>query len=54
MVVTFATSQLPSAWLKFVAVLNIILWEEVQSSVRANKPNMRADEQQCRGLTSCP
>ena len=48
MVVTFATSQLPSAWLKFVAEENMALWEEVQSSVRANQPNTRADGQQQR------
>ena len=46
--VTFARSQFPSAWLKFVAVSNMALWEEVQSSVRANQPNTRADEQQQR------
>ena len=51
MVVTLATSQLPSAWLKFVAPLNMDLWEEVQSSVRANQPNPRADEQQQRTHT---
>ena len=47
-VVTFATSQLPSAWLKFLAPLNISPWEEVKSSVRANQPNTRADVQQQR------
>ena len=46
MVVTFATSQFSSAWLKFVASLNMYLWEKVQSSVRADQPNTRADEQQ--------
>ena len=48
MVVTFAMSQLPSSWLKFVAVWNMDLWEEGESSVRANQPNTRADEQQQR------
>ena len=48
MPVTFATSQLPSAWLKFVATLNMPLWEEGESSVRANQQNTRADEQQQR------
>ena len=48
MAVTFATSQLPSAWLKFVAESNIWLWEEVKSSMRANQQNTRVDEQQQR------
>ena len=48
MVVTFATSQLPSSWLKFLAPSNMFLWAEVQSSVRANQQNTRAGEQQQR------
>ena len=47
-VATLATSQFPTAWLKVLASLNMPLWEEVQSSVRANQPNTRADEQQQR------
>ena len=48
MVVTFATFQLPSAWLKVLASLNMFLWAEVKSSMRANQPNTRAGEQQQR------
>ena len=48
MVVTFATSQLPSAWLKVSALMNMPLWEEGESSVRANQTNTSADEQQQR------
>ena len=47
-VVTFATSQFPSAWLKLMATVNMELWEEVKSSVRANQPNTRAGQQQQR------
>ena len=48
MAVTLATSQFSSAWLKFLAPLNMELWEEGESSVRANQQNTRADEQQQR------
>ena len=53
MAVTLATSQFSSAWLKFVAWLNMLLWGEVQSSVRANQPNTRAGEQQQRTHNVC-
>ena len=46
MVVTLATSQLPTSPLNPLAPWNMPLWEDGELSVRANQPNTRADEQQ--------
>ena len=51
--VTLATSQFSSVWLNRMALANMLLWEEVQSSVRAKQPNTRADEQQQRTHLVC-